>query len=81
MLNLVDRCVSWYTPQAFLGQLLDFMVTLAERLVFSARLSIAVSSNPLIAFRVVGARVGQRLRVVWKDTRGDSRSSESIVIT
>jgi sulfur-oxidizing protein SoxY len=59
----------------------DFMVTLAERLVFSARLSIAVSSNPLIAFRVVGARVGQRLRVVWKDTRGDSRSSESIVIT
>lgn len=59
----------------------DFMVTLAERMVFSARLSIAVSSDPLIAFRVVGARVGQRLRVVWKDTRGDSRASESVVIT
>ena len=59
----------------------DFMVTLAEHLVFSARLSIAVSSNPLIAFRVAGARVGQRLHVLWKDTRGDSRASESTVIT
>ena len=57
------------------------MVTLADHLVFSARLSIAVSSNPLIAFRVAGARVGQRLHVLWKDTRGDSRASESTVIT
>ena len=57
------------------------MVTLAERLVFSARLSMAVSSNPLIAFRVAGARVDQRLPVVWKDTRGDFRASESTVIT
>ena len=58
----------------------DIMATLAERLVFSARLSIAVSSNPLIAFRVADARVGQSLRVVWKDTRGDSRANESVVI-
>jgi sulfur-oxidizing protein SoxY len=59
----------------------DFMVTLDERMIFSARLGIAVSSNPLFAFRVAGARVGQRLRVVWKDTRGDFRASESVVIT
>jgi thiosulfate oxidation carrier complex protein SoxZ len=58
----------------------DITATLAERLVFSARLSIAVSSNPLIAFRVAGAKVGQSLRVVWKDTRGDSRANESVVI-
>jgi sulfur-oxidizing protein SoxZ len=58
----------------------DIMATLAERLVFSARLSMAVSSNPLIAFRVAGARVGQNLRVVWKDTKGDSRANESVVI-
>jgi len=58
----------------------DIMATLAERLVFSARLSIAVSSNPLIAFRVAGTRVGQSLRVVWKDTKGDSRANESVVI-
>jgi sulfur-oxidizing protein SoxZ len=58
----------------------DIMATLSERMVFSARLSIAVASNPLIAFRVADARVGQSLRVVWKDTKGDSRANESVVI-
>lgn len=57
----------------------DVVVTLAERTVFSARLSIAVSRDPLIAFRVAGASAGQRLRVVWKDNHGESRTSEAVI--
>ena len=57
----------------------DVVVTLAGRTVFSARLSIAVSRDPLIAFRVAGAKAGQRLRVVWNDNGGDSRASEAVI--
>jgi sulfur-oxidizing protein SoxZ len=57
----------------------DVVVTLAERIVFSARLSIAVSRDPMIAFRVAGARAGQRLRVVWNDSNGESRASEAVL--
>jgi sulfur-oxidizing protein SoxZ len=57
----------------------DVVVTLAERTVFSARMSIAVSRDPLLAFRVSGARAGQRLRVVWSDSRGQARSEEAVI--
>jgi sulfur-oxidizing protein SoxZ len=57
----------------------DMVVTLAERTVFSARMSIAVSRDPLLSFRVNGARAGQRLRVVWNDSRGDARAEESVI--
>lgn len=57
----------------------DVAVTLAERTVFSARMSIAVSRDPLLAFRVSGARAGQRLRVVWNDSRGEARTEEVVI--
>ncbi len=57
----------------------DVTVTLAERAVFAARMSIAVSRDPLIAFRFRGARAGQRLRVVWNDSRGQTRAEEAVI--
>jgi hypothetical protein len=42
-------------------------------------LSIAVSSDPVIAFRVAGARTGQRLRATWTDTLGEVRSGEAAI--
>jgi sulfur-oxidizing protein SoxZ len=57
----------------------DVVVTLAERIVFSARMSIAVSRDPLLSFRIDGARAGQRLRVVWNDSRGDARAEEAVI--
>jgi sulfur-oxidizing protein SoxZ len=57
----------------------DVTVTLAGRNVFAARMSFAVSRDPLLAFRVRGAQAGQRLRVAWTDNRGDSRSDEAVI--
>ncbi len=52
-------------------------MTLAGRNVFAARMSIAVSRDPLLSFRVTGASPGQTLRVAWIDSKGQSRSDEA----
>jgi len=57
----------------------DVVVTLGSRTVFAARMSIAVSRDPLLGFRLTDARVGQVLRVAWTDTHGQSRSDEAAV--
>lgn len=57
----------------------DVAVSLDERSVFQASLSIAVASDPVLVFRVAGARTGQRLRATWTDTQGEVRSSEAII--
>ena len=57
----------------------DVAVTLAGRPVFSARMSIAVSRDPLLSFRFGGAQAGQRLHVVWNDSRGDARAEEAVI--
>ena len=59
--------------------LTDVTVALAGRTVFSARMSIAVSRDPLLAFRVAGAQAGQRLRVVWNDSRGETDTAEALL--
>jgi sulfur-oxidizing protein SoxZ len=62
-----------------LHHITDVAVTLAERSVFAASMSFAVSRDPVIAFRVNGARVGERLRVTWRDSHGDTRSDETVI--
>jgi sulfur-oxidizing protein SoxZ len=62
-----------------LHHITDVAVTLAERPVFAARMSVAISRDPLIAFRVGGARAGQRLRVTWRDSHGDTRADETVI--
>lgn len=57
----------------------DVAVSLDGRTVFKAHLSIAVSSDPVLAFRVAGARTGQRLRATWTDTQGEMRSGEAAI--
>jgi sulfur-oxidizing protein SoxZ len=54
-------------------------VTLGERTVFSARMSFAVSRDPLINFRLAGARPGDRLRVAWTDNLGEARTDETLM--
>ena len=55
----------------------DVAVTLGERKVFAARMSIAVSRDPLLSFRLGDARAGQTLRVAWTDSQGHTRSDEA----
>ena len=57
----------------------DVAVTLAGRSVFAASMSFAVSRDPLIAFRVGGARTGEYLRVTWRDSNGDTRADETVI--
>jgi sulfur-oxidizing protein SoxZ len=57
----------------------EVRVTLDDRTVFSAHMSIAVSRDPLLGFRFRGARSGQRLRVSWTDSRGAVRSDEALI--
>lgn len=57
----------------------DVAVTLGARTVFSARMSIAVSRDPLLSFRVTGALAGQTLRVAWTDSQGQTRSDTAVI--
>jgi sulfur-oxidizing protein SoxZ len=58
----------------------DLQVVAAGRVVLQARLSQAVSQDPLLSFRYGGGQPGDRLQVSWTDSRGDQRSDEVSVI-
>ena len=47
--------------------------------VFSADISQAISRNPVFAFKVKGAKAGDRITVTWKDNKGETRTDETTV--
>ncbi len=47
--------------------------------VFTADISQAVSRNPVFAFKVKGAKVGDRLSITWQDNTGDKRTDEMVI--
>lgn len=47
--------------------------------VFDAQISQAISRNPVFAFRVKGAKAGDKLKITWEDNTGDKRSDEITV--
>jgi sulfur-oxidizing protein SoxZ len=49
------------------------------RTVFSADISQAVSRNPVFAFKVKGAKAGDKLSVTWQDNTGDKRTDEVVI--
>jgi sulfur-oxidizing protein SoxZ len=55
------------------------LVTVTGRTVFSARMSFAVSQDPLLNFRLPGALAGERLRVTWTDNLGEVRGGEALI--
>lgn len=57
----------------------DVQVTAAGRVVLQARLSQAVSQDPLLSFRYRGGQLGDRLQVRWTDSRGEQRSDAVLV--
>ena len=44
------------------------------KVVWQAQISQAVSRNPVFAFKVKGAKAGDKLSVTWEDNKGDSRT-------
>jgi len=57
----------------------DVTVALNGRQVLSAEWGPAVSRNPFLQFTLKGAKAGDKVSIVWKDSRGDTRSDEATV--
>ena len=57
----------------------DVVVSIDERTVFAARMSVAVSQDPLLSFRCRGAEPGQTLRVRWTDSHGEARVDQIFI--
>jgi sulfur-oxidizing protein SoxZ len=47
--------------------------------VLAAEWGPAVSKNPFLQFVIKGAKVGDKVAVTWKDTKGDTRTDEATV--
>ena len=59
---------------------LHFIQTISAQLngktVFAADISQAISRNPVFAFKVKGAKAGDKLAISWQDNTGDKRTDE-----
>ncbi len=53
--------------------------TINDRQVVSAQWGPAISKNPLLAFRVRGAKAGDRLVVAWEDNKGEKDRAEATI--
>ena len=62
---------------------LHFIQTITAQLngktVFTADVSQAVSRNPVFAFKVKGAKAGDKLSVTWQDNKGEKRTDEVVI--
>lgn len=47
--------------------------------VLNAEWGTGVAKNPFLQFTVKGAKVGDKIGISWKDSRGDSRTDEATV--
>ena len=50
------------------------------RTVLSALWGPSVAKNPFMQFVMKGAKVGDKIAVVWTDNRGERRSDEALVV-
>jgi sulfur-oxidizing protein SoxZ len=57
----------------------DVTATHNGKTVLTAEWGPAVSKNPFLQFTLKGAKAGDKVGVVWKDNRGDTRTDEATV--
>ena len=55
----------------------EVSASLNGTVVLTADWGSAVSKNPFLQFNVKGAKVGDKITVTWKDTKGDTRTDEA----
>lgn len=58
----------------------DVEIKLGDRTVLRARLSIAVSKDPLISFQFKGGEAGDRIGVTWTDNLGDQGAGSALIV-
>lgn len=59
----------------------EVRVVVEGRTVLEARMSQAVSRDPLLSFRFRGGQAGERIQVSWTDSQGDRRSDTTRITT
>ena len=62
---------------------MHFIQTISAQLngktVFAADVNQAISRNPVFAFKVKGAKAGDKLAITWQDNNGDKRTDEVVI--
>lgn len=53
--------------------------TVNDKPVLVAQLGPAISKNPLLGFRVKGARAGDKLAIGWEDNTGEKARAEATI--
>ena len=57
----------------------DITATLNGKVVLVAEFGPAVSKNPYLMFVIKGGKVGDKVAIMWKDNKGDTRTDEATV--
>jgi sulfur-oxidizing protein SoxZ len=63
-------------PQHFIQTI---TAQLNGKTVFAADVSQAISRNPVFAFKVKGAKAGDKIVITWTDNKGEKRTDEAAV--
>ncbi len=54
-------------------------VEVAGKTVIQGQTGTSVSRNPVFGFKVKGAKVGDKVVVKWRDSKGETRSDEATI--
>ncbi len=57
----------------------DVEATHGGKTVLKAMWSTAVAQNPFLSFKFKGGAKGEKVSVMWKDNKGDSRTDEATI--
>jgi len=57
----------------------NVICTVAGKPVLDAQWGGGISKNPYLAFKVKGAKAGDKVVVTWTDNKGDTRTDEAAV--
>lgn len=57
----------------------SFTLTHNGKVLVHGHTNTSIAPNPLFAFRALGIRSGDKIRVAWQDNRGETRSDEICV--
>jgi sulfur-oxidizing protein SoxZ len=71
-----DKATGKVIPAHFIQEL---TVDLNGKTMASASLGIGVSENPLLGFRSKAAKNGDKIKVNWKDNKGETGTADAVV--
>tara|TARA_R110002049_G_scaffold135649_1_gene295242 strand:- start:48 stop:359 length:312 start_codon:yes stop_codon:yes gene_type:complete len=57
----------------------EVVASLNDKPVLKAHWGPAIAKNPYLAFKIPGAKKGDKITVKWVDNKGDSRTDEATV--